>query len=111
MRLFTGLSYEEEMYKLEILCYVLESGEVDEMIPMLEEKGFILTNIDSDSLAGEVILEHYRDIVKVRKELSEQSFRWSRDAKRIKLSAEPDDSKHKLARKLKDKVIAGRLKE
>ena len=87
MKQFTGLSYDEGMYKLEIYCYALEGGKVDSLIPLLEEKGFILTNIDADSLSGEIIKEQYPDIVKVRKELSEEGFTWSKNAKRIKLPA------------------------
>jgi len=75
------------MFKLEIYCYALEGGKVDKLIPMLEKKGFILTFVDADSLSGEIVKEHYKDIVKVRKELSEEGFSWSEDAKRIKLPA------------------------
>ena len=87
MKQFIELNFEDEMYKLEIYCCALNAGEVDKLIPMLEEKGFILKNINTDSLAGEVELEHYKDIVKVRKELSEEGFSWSPNAKRIKLPA------------------------
>ena len=85
MKYFTELSFYDEMYKLEVYCCALNAGEVDELIPMLEEKGFILTNIDSDSLTGNIVKEHYRDIVVVRKELSSEGFAWSENAKRIKL--------------------------
>ena len=88
MKLFTGLSYDDEMYKLEIYCCALEGGEVDQLIPMLEEKGFILTSIDADSLRGGVVKEQYPDIVKIRKQLSSEGFNWSEDAKRIKLPEE-----------------------
>ncbi len=85
MRLFTGLSFYDEMYKLEIYCCALEGGEVDELLPMLEEIGFIMTAVDSDSLRGEIVKEQYRDIVVIRKQLSSEGFSWSEDAKRIKL--------------------------
>jgi hypothetical protein len=88
MRQFVELSNDDEMYKLEILCTMLEPGEVEELIKSLEEKGFTLTSVFADSLAGEVVKEQYPDIVKVRKELSEEGFTWSEDAKRIKLPAE-----------------------
>jgi len=89
MKYFTGLSLEDElgMYKLEIYCCALNAGQVDEMLPMLEEKGFIMTAVDADSLAGEVVKEHYRDIIVIRKQLSSEGFSWSKDAKRIKLPA------------------------
>ena len=87
MRQFTELSFDDEMYKLEILCTMLKPGEVEELIKSLEEKGFTLTSVFADSLAGEVIKEHYRDIVVVRKQLSNEDFSWSPNAKRIKLPA------------------------
>ena len=87
MRQFTELSFDDEMYKLEILCTMLEPGEVEELTKSLEEKGFILTSVFADSLAGNVIKEQYRDIVVVRKELSNEGFAWSENAKRIKLPA------------------------
>ena len=90
MKLFTGLSYDDGMYKLEILCYALEDGEVDELIPSLEEKGAVLTNIDADSLAGEITKEQYRDIIVVRKQLSSEGFSWSKGAKRIVLPTDRD---------------------
>ncbi|MBA7564864.1 hypothetical protein ES695_07800 [Candidatus Atribacteria bacterium 1244-E10-H5-B2] len=88
MRQFTELSNDEGMFKLEVYCYGLEAGEVDGLISLLEERGFVLTNIFADSLNGNVVKEHYRDMVKVRKELSEEGFTWSENAKRIKLPAE-----------------------
>ncbi|MBA7545483.1 hypothetical protein ES705_37852 [subsurface metagenome] len=92
MRQFTSLSYDDEkgswLYRLEIYCYRLKDGEVDQLVPLLEEKGFILSSIDGDSLRGEIVKEQFPDIVKVRKELSNEGFSWSRDAKRIKLPVE-----------------------
>lgn len=88
MKQFVELKFDDGMYKLSIYCYALEGGEVDELIPMLEEKGFMLTFADADSLSGEIIKEHYPDIVKIRKQLSAEKFTWSEDAKRIKLPAE-----------------------
>ena len=38
MRQFIGLSYDEGIYKLEIYCYALKDGEVDQLILMLAEK-------------------------------------------------------------------------
>ncbi len=87
MRQFTGLSYDEENYKLEIYCYALEAGEVEGLIKSLEEKRFKLTSIDADSLRGEITKEQYPDIVKIRKQLSSEGFTWSENAKRIKLTA------------------------
>ena len=88
MKQFTELSFDDEMYKLEILCTMLEPGEVEELIKSLEEKGFTLTSIFADSLAGNVVKEHYRDVVVVRKQLSSEGFSWSPNAKRIKLPEE-----------------------
>ena len=88
MRQFVELSFDDEMYKLEILCTMLEPGEVEELTKSLEEKGFTLTSVFADSLAGEVVKEQYRDIVVVRKQLSNEGFSWSPNAKRIKLPVE-----------------------
>jgi hypothetical protein len=88
MRQFVELSNDDEMYKLEILCTMLGSGEVEELIKSLEEKGFTLTSALADSLAGNIVKEHYRDIVVVRKELSNEGFTWSENAKRINMSVE-----------------------
>ncbi|TFB08486.1 hypothetical protein E3V08_03795 [Candidatus Atribacteria bacterium MT.SAG.1] len=88
MKQFVELKFDEGMYKLGIYCYALPAGQVDEMLPMLEGKGFVPTKVDADSLAGEIVKEQYRDIVKVREELSEQDFSWSENAKRIKLPVE-----------------------
>ena len=104
MRQFTGLSNDEGMYKLEIYCYQLKNGEVDSLVLLLESLGFIMTNIDADSLVGEIVKEQYPDIVKIREKLTGQGFTWSEDAKRIKLPAY-SDRKHKLARKLKNKIL------
>ncbi len=62
-------------------------GEVEELIKSLEEKGFTLTSVFADSLTGNVVKEQYRDIVVVRKQLSNEGFTWSENAKRIKLPA------------------------
>ncbi|MBA7567511.1 hypothetical protein ES695_02190 [Candidatus Atribacteria bacterium 1244-E10-H5-B2] len=87
MRQFTELSNDEGMFKLEILCTMLEPGEVEILVEGLEERGFTLTSVFADSLAGNVVKEHYRDIVVVRKQLSSEGFSWSKNAKRIKLPA------------------------
>ncbi|MBA7565777.1 hypothetical protein ES695_14925 [Candidatus Atribacteria bacterium 1244-E10-H5-B2] len=87
MRQFTELSNDEGMFKLEILCTMLEPGEVEILVESLEEKGFILTSVFADSLAGNIVKEQYPDIVKVRKQLSSENFNWSSNARRIKLTA------------------------
>ena len=88
MRQFVELSFDDEMYKLEILCTMLKPGEVEELIKSLEEKGFTLTSVLADSLVGEVVKEQYRDIVVIRKQLSDEDFSWSPNAKRINMSVE-----------------------
>ncbi|GAI64483.1 unnamed protein product [marine sediment metagenome] len=85
MRQFTELSFDDQNYKLEIYCTMLKDGETDELVKSLEEKGFKLTFIDSDSLRGELELAQYPQIVKVRKQLSSEGFTWNENAKRIKL--------------------------
>ncbi|MBA7548523.1 hypothetical protein ES705_40984 [subsurface metagenome] len=85
MRQFVELKLDDGKFKLGIYCCVLEAGEVDELISMLVGKGFIMTFAEADSLSGEIVIEHYKDVIKIRKELSEQGFSWSPDAKRIKL--------------------------
>ncbi|MBA7563562.1 hypothetical protein ES695_00595 [Candidatus Atribacteria bacterium 1244-E10-H5-B2] len=88
MRQFTELSYDDFNYKLEIYCTMLEAGETDELVKSLEEKSFKLTYINNDSIRGELELAQYPQIVKVRKQLSNEGFSWSENAKRIKLSVE-----------------------
>ncbi|MBA7523390.1 hypothetical protein ES705_15517 [subsurface metagenome] len=87
MRQFTELSFDDFNYKLEIYCTMLEPGEVEELTESLEEKSFKLTYINNDSIRGELELAQYPQIVKVRKQLSEEGFTWSENAKRIKLPA------------------------
>jgi len=80
MKLFNlfknNFSNNEEGAKLEIYCYDLESGEVENLIPQLEKKGFELIYIDADSLMAK-ISGGYQDITGLMKELKEQGFSWS----------------------------------
>lgn len=87
MKLFTELSFDDENYRLEILCTMLQPENVEELIGSLEEKGFKMTAVDADSMSGEAVFENYRDVVKVRKQLTSEGFSWSKTAKRITLSA------------------------
>ena len=76
MKLFTEFLNNEEGAKLEIYCCALESGEVENLIPLLEKKGFELTFIDADSLQAK-ISGGYKEIREVREDLEKEGFRWS----------------------------------
>lgn len=84
MKQFTEFSFDDTKYKLEVYCYALEVGEVEELIKSLEDKGFKLTFIDSDSIRGELQLDLYSQIQQIRKQLDEEGFTWSEKAEAIK---------------------------
>ncbi|GAG97807.1 unnamed protein product [marine sediment metagenome] len=79
MKKFVKFSYDDENYKLEIYCYILKVGEIEELIKGLEEKNFKLTFIDSDNIRGELELAEYSKIVEIRKQLEEEGFAWSEE--------------------------------
>lgn len=79
MKLFTEFSFDDQNYKLEIYCYMLGSGEVVNLIKSLEEKGFKLTYIDSDSIRGELELAQHPQIVEIRKQLEKKGFSWNEE--------------------------------
>ena len=69
------LNESEEDCKLEVSCFALELGEVEEIIPLLEGKGFELTYIDGDSVYGKKE-GNYQEIIGAMEELKEQGFSW-----------------------------------
>jgi len=75
MKMFCEFLNESEGCKLEVSCFALKVGEVEEIIPLLEGKGFELTYIDGDSVYGKKE-GNYQEITGVMKELKEQGFSW-----------------------------------
>jgi len=66
----------EEGSKLEVYCYALKKGEVDELIIMLEEKNFKLVFVDKNSIKA-IKEGNYREIYQDRKKLEKEEFSWS----------------------------------
>ncbi|PKP57764.1 hypothetical protein CVT91_09890 [Candidatus Atribacteria bacterium HGW-Atribacteria-1] len=60
---------------LEVYCYVLKKGEVDELIIMLEEKNFKLVYADKNSIKA-VKEGNYREVYQARKKLEKEGFTW-----------------------------------
>lgn len=54
------------------------SGEAEKIIENLENKGFKLISIDSESLRGELEIDLYSQIRQIRKQL-EEGFIWSEE--------------------------------
>ena len=61
---------------LEVYCYALKKGEVDELIIMLEEKNFKLVSVDKNSIKA-VKEGNSREVYQARKKLEKEGFSWS----------------------------------
>ena len=61
---------------LEVYCYDLEKGEVDELTIMLEEKNFKFVSVDINSIKA-VKEGNYREVYQARKKLEKEGFSWS----------------------------------
>ena len=61
---------------LEVYCYDLKRGEVDELIILLEEIKFKLIFVDENSIKA-VKEGNYREIYQARKKLEKEGFSWS----------------------------------
>ena len=61
---------------LEVYCYALKKGEVDELIIMLEEKNFKLVFVDKNSIKA-VKEGNSREVYQARKKLEKEGFSWS----------------------------------
>jgi len=61
---------------LEVYCYALKKGEVDELIIMLEEKNFKLVFVDRNSIKA-AKEGNYREVYQARKKLEKEGFTWS----------------------------------
>lgn len=85
MRLFNEFSENKEGAKLEVYCCALNVGEVEKLISMLEEKGFELIFVDAYSLTAKKEGE-YKEVMKVKKELEKEGFRWSLEKGKSKIS-------------------------
>jgi len=61
---------------LEVYCYALKKGEVDELIIMLEEKNFKLVSVDKNSI--KTIKEgNFREVYQARKKLEKEGLSWA----------------------------------
>ena len=47
-------SYDDEKASLEVNCYALQPGEMNELLPLLDEKGFKFQNIQADSIRAKI---------------------------------------------------------
>ena len=61
---------------LEVYCYDLEKGEVDELIILLEENNFKLVFVDGNSIKA-IKEDNYRKVYQARRRLEKEGFRWS----------------------------------
>jgi len=68
---------------LEVYCYALKKGEVDELIIMLEEKNFKLVFVDKNSIKA-VKEGNYREVYQARKQLEKEGFSWSENHELLK---------------------------
>ena len=61
---------------LEVYCYDLEKGEVDELIILLEENNFKLVFVDGNSIKA-IKEDSYRKVYQARRHLEKEGFSWS----------------------------------
>ena len=61
---------------LEVYCYDLEKGEVDELIILLEENNFKLAFVDGNSIKA-IKEDSYRKVYQARRQLEKEGFSWS----------------------------------
>ena len=61
---------------LEVYCYDLEKGEVDELIILLEENNFKLAFVDENSIKA-IKEDSYRKVYQARRQLEKEGFSWS----------------------------------
>ncbi len=76
IRLFNKYSENEEDSILEVYCYDLKSGEVDELMILLEEIKFKFIFVDKNSIKA-VKEGNYRKVYQARKKLEKEGFSWS----------------------------------
>jgi len=76
-KIINKYSENEDGLILEVYCYDLKSGEVDELIIMLEEKNFKLVFVDRKSIKA-VKEGNYREVYQARKQLEKEGFIWSK---------------------------------
>ena len=60
---------------LEVYCYALKKGEVDELIILLEGNKFRLVFVDKNSIKA-VKENNYREVYQARKKLEKEGFSW-----------------------------------
>ena len=60
--------------KLEVYCYTLKKGEVDELIIMLGEKNFKLGFVDKNSIKA-IKEGNHREVYQAKKKLEKEGFR------------------------------------
>ena len=60
---------------LEVYCYALKKGEVDELVIILEERNFKLVFVDRNSIKA-VKEGNYREVYQARKKLEKEGFVW-----------------------------------
>jgi len=61
---------------LEVYCYDLKKGEVDELIILLEENKFKLVFVDKNNIKA-VKEGNLREVYRARKKLEKEGFSWS----------------------------------
>jgi len=65
---------------LEVYCYALPQGEVEELIGLLEKKNFRFQSIQEDSLRAR-IEGNYEEVSQVVRDLMKEKFYWSEAGK------------------------------
>ena len=75
-RFFNKYSESEDDPVLEVYCCNLKSGEVDELIILLEEFNFKFIFVDKNSIKA-VKEDNYRKVYQARKKLEKEGFSWS----------------------------------
>jgi len=60
---------------LEVYCYALKKGEVDELVIILEERNFKLVFVDRNSIKADKE-GNYREVYQARKKLEKEGFVW-----------------------------------
>ena len=61
---------------LEVYCYDLKKGEVDELIILLDENKFKLVFVDKNSIKA-VKEGNLREVYRARKKLEKEGFSWT----------------------------------
>lgn len=81
-------SNDEGQAWVEVYCYALPQGEIEELIDLLRDKGFQFQNIQEDSISAR-LEGKYNEVWEVANNLqTKEGFYWSKEAKELEEKGE-----------------------